>query len=203
MTTINRYSEEQFTNFLAELLPQGRAMAQKYREGTNTRRYLGAKSKEFKRFFDSMVDFIEQLDPRTTDIYLSEWESALGIPCQCIPLETDKVQRRNNIILKLSSLSVQTEQDYINLAALYGFTIAFDTTNAFPYTFPMTFDESTCIGGFPYTFPLILTSGDPSIDKFLFCISGNFDTDPTAAEIFQCLVKLLIPCGYRAVFVNT
>jgi hypothetical protein len=42
MITINRYSEEQFTNFLAELLPQGRAMSQKYREGTNTRRYLGA-----------------------------------------------------------------------------------------------------------------------------------------------------------------
>jgi hypothetical protein len=199
--TINRFTKEQTINFLAEQLPQGNALASKYCEGSNLRRYLSGKSVEFKRFQDTMALFLEQLDPRITSSYIEEWEASLGIPDSCIPLATTDQERRDNIVLKLTSLSVSTEEDYKTLASIFGFTIEFDDAENFTYTFPFNFTDGTsCSSGFPFEFPFILspTTGE----KFIWCIRGNFSSDPEKATIFQCLVRLLTSAPYKVVFVE-
>lgn len=179
---LKSYTQEDFTNLLAQFYPDGRLYEAKWNEDKNLRKLIKAYSMEHKRFYDLMLTFMEERDPRTTDIFLEDWESALGIPDDCIPLGSTKQERRDNIVLKLTSLSIQTEQDYINLAAVYGFTIDFVEDSVFPYEFPFIFATSS--------------------DEFVWIIRGDFASDPANAIIFQCLVRKLTTAVYKVVFVE-
>jgi uncharacterized protein YmfQ (DUF2313 family) len=123
--TIKEFSNEKTTDMLANFMPAGRATESKFESDSNIRKLLTAQSGEFKRVQDLMAYSLSELDPRTTENYISEWESAIGIPDECIPLESDPQSRRDNIVLKLNSLSVQTESDFQSLALQFGFTITF------------------------------------------------------------------------------
>lgn len=176
------FSQEDHTNLLAQFYPNGRLYEAKWREDKDLRKLINAYSKEHKRFYDLMVTFLQERDPRTTDIFLEDWEAAVGIPDDCIPLATTKQERRDNIVLKLTSLSIQTEQDYKDLAAVFGFTIDFVQQSGFPYTFPFVFST-------------------PSTD-FNWIIRGDFASNPANAIIFQCLVIKLTTAVYKVVFVE-
>jgi len=176
---IKKYTTTEWVDFLNHFLPNGEAFVAKYVEGTNLRSYQKAKSQEFKRFGDFIADLISEVLPSTSINLLNEWESYLGIPDNCIPLATTLQERRDNVILKLTSLAYQTEQHLIDLADAYGFTI--------------TFGLST---GFNYTLPFVLNNNERS----LFLISGNFSTNPDKAAVFQCLIKSLIPANKTVVF---
>ena len=199
--TINRYSQQETTDFIANFLPSGKALVSKFVQNTNLRRYLEAKSLEFKRLNDLFATFLEELDPRTTQIFLEEWESSLSIPDECIPLSTDDQDRRDNIVLKLSSLSVQTEEDFKNLADQFGLTIEFLSDSFPPYDVPFTPLEPISFSVPPYEVPFIpIRDGD---EMFLWIIRGDFTSDVTKSETFQCLVRLLIPAYYSVVFINS
>ena len=118
-----RFTVEQHADSLANFLPEGRAWAAKKQEGTQLNSLLKGLAPEYKRINDLFCTFLEQLDPRTTDNFLVEWERLLGIPDDCIPLSTDIQERRDNIVLKLASLSIVTEEDFINLGDQFGITI--------------------------------------------------------------------------------
>lgn len=172
--SIKKYATTEWVGFLNHFLPNGEAFVSKYVEGTNLRAYQKAKSQEFKRFGDFISDLISEVIPSTSINLLSEWESYLGIPDNCIPLATTLQERRDNVILKLTSLAYQTEQHLVDLADAYGFTI--------------TFSLST---GFNYTLPFVLNNSERS----LFLIKGNFSTNPEKAAVFQCLIRSLIPAN--------
>jgi len=172
--SIKKYTTDEWIGFLNHFLPNGEAFVAKYVEGTNLRAYQKAKSQEFKRFGDFVADLISEVLPSTSINLLGEWESYLGIPDNCIPLATTLQERRDNVILKLTSLAYQTEQHLIDLADAYGFTI--------------TFSLST---GFNYTLPFVLNNNERS----LFLIKGNFSTNPEKAAVFQCLIRSLIPAN--------
>jgi len=172
--SIKKYTTDEWIGFLNHFLPTGEAFVAKYVEGTNLRAYQKAKSQEFKRFGDFVADLISEVLPSTSINLLGEWESYLGIPDNCIPLATTLQERRDNVILKLTSLAYQTEQHLIDLADAYGFTI--------------TFSLST---GFNYTLPFVLNNNERS----LFLIKGNFSTNPEKAAVFQCLIRSLIPAN--------
>jgi len=172
--SIKKYTTDEWIGFLNHFLPNGEAFVAKYVEGTNLRAYQKAKSQEFKRFGDFIADLISEVLPSTSINLLGEWESYLGIPDNCIPLATTLQERRDNVILKLTSLAYQTEQHLIDLADAYGFTI--------------TFSLST---GFNYTLPFVLNNNERS----LFLIKGNFSTNPEKAAVFQCLIRSLIPAN--------
>jgi len=198
--TIDSFTVEQHTDVLASFIPVGRAYEGSGVDGSNLRRYLSASSEEFKRLQDLMATFLSELDPRTTENFITEWENAVGIPDSCIPIAATADERRDNIVLKLNALSVQTEQDYIDLAAAFGFTITFPPHNALPYTLPFGTEDPIVINALPFTLPFTLV-GDPTV--FTWFVEGDFDTDPEKALIFQCLVRLLIPVGYQVVFTNS
>lgn len=197
--TINRFTKDQTITLIAQFLPDGKALASKYCEGTNLRSYLSPKSVEFKRFQDIMATFLEELDPRTTELFIEEWESALGIPDACIPLAATAQERRDNIVLKLTSLSVQTEEDFRNLGEQFGFTIEFLSDGVPPYDVPFTPLSDVVFGVPPYDVPFIPSGEDTS---FVWLIFADFSSDPTKAAIFQCLVKALIPAYTRVIFLE-
>jgi len=193
--TIKQFSQEQHANLFAQFFPDGKAYEAKFRLGSNLRLLIESLSIEQKRIYDLFSTFLEQRDPRTTDIFLDEWESSLGIPDSCIPIAATKQERRDNILLKLTSLSVQTEADFINLGAILGFTISFVNPPGFPYTFDFIFSDDE--NAFPYVFPFVFAT-----ETFDIVIKGDFLTNPSKADILQCLIRILIPAYKTVTFFN-
>lgn len=196
MGTINKYSSEEHANLFAQLLPGGKAMTAKFVPGSNLRKFIEGITIEQKRIFDLLCDFLEERDPRDTNIFIEEWESALGIPDDCIPMANTLDQRREYILLKLTSLSVQTEEDFIRLGETLGFTIRFGRPPGFPYTFPFQFGNDA--GGFPYTFPFTFSDST----AYSIAIFGDFSSDPDKADVLQCLIRKLIPAYKNVTFIE-
>jgi uncharacterized protein YmfQ (DUF2313 family) len=180
--SIQKYTKQNWVEFLNQLLPDGEAFNAKYIDGSNLNKLQKARATEFKRFGDYISELIKEVDPSTTDDMLSRWEESFGIPDECIPLATTVEERRDNLVLKFSSLAFQSDNDLITLASDYGFTITLRLET-----------------GFPYTFPIILNNRERS----LFLITGDFNTNPSKASIFQCLVRRLIPINRKVVFLNS
>ena len=185
MTIIN-YTKEDHRQFLSSFLPLGKAWDAKNIDGKNLYKYLNALACNSKRTNDLYVELLNEYFPDTTQLYISQWEKALGLPDDCIPIASTDEERRKNIIIKLTSISVQTEQDVIKLGELFGFTITFP--NSITFQFP------------PYDVPFIPQGGEES--SFALFIQGDFATDPIKADIFKCLLTKLAPVGYRILFVS-
>ena len=198
--TIDNFTKEQHTEVLASFIPVGKAYQASIVDGSNLQRYIKASSCEFQRLQDLMATFLAELDPQVTEIFISEWESSLGIPDECIPIAATDAERRDNIVLKLNALSVQTEADFIALAAAFGFTITFFDSQFPPYDVPFTPTGPIDFGLPPYDVPF--TPVGPVEGTFVWVIQGDFATDPAKAVIFQCLVRLLATVGYRVVFIT-
>lgn len=201
--TFKRKTKEEFTDYLASFLPNGRLFEAKFIEDSILRKYLQGKAPEFVRLNDLFNTHIEQLDPNITENYLEEWEAALKIPDNCIPLASAAQERRDNIILKLGSLSIQTEDDYKELASFYGFTITFVTDEFPPYSVPFTPLGDEDLSFFPpYNVPFTPLGDATESTRFVFYVKGDFDSDPTKAAIFQCLIRKLVPSTYRVIFIT-
>lgn len=68
-------------------------------------------------------DLLDELDPRTTDELLEDWERVLGLPSACTgPLET-REQRRKAVLFRLTALGGQSPAYLIDIADRLGFRI--------------------------------------------------------------------------------
>jgi len=164
--------------------------------GTNFRNFLVGLAGELVRAEGYLKSYQDEYDPRTTTLFIEEWEKALGIPDDCFPGNGSIENRRRDVLIKLASLGVQTEQDFVDLAALFGVNVVIVSgveIGAFPLTFPFLLlgevqsrftmvVQFTVVGGtvFPMTFPLIF--GDEAI------------------EIMQCLFNKLKPANVQIIY---
>jgi uncharacterized protein YmfQ (DUF2313 family) len=180
---ITSHSLEKQANSLAAYLPSGRLFLSAVKSGKNMRKFLLGMSGELQRAEDFMKSYQDEYDPRTTTLFIEEWESALGIPDDCFSGMGTIEERRRDVLLKLASLGVQTDQDFIDLAALFGFDITITTATGlgFPLTFPFiligqaqarfimivnfTVEQGSL---FPFTFPFVFGNADLDIMKCLF-----------------------------------
>jgi len=197
MTHTVRTKEEQATS-LANYLPGGRVFQQKIVAGSNLRNFLKGLSSELLLVDGYLRTYEEETKPDNTVLLLDEWESAVGIPDDCFFGTGSIAERRTHVLVKLASLGVQTEQDFIDLAALFGITVTVGPAlgfATFPYTFPMLFLTPTesrftilitftviITNEFPLTFPIVF--GDPIIG------------------IVQCLFTKLKPANCDIIFVE-
>lgn len=119
-----RLTEEQHARALALNLPGGLAWTPKWIEDSNLYRLLRGFVPTFRKLDSTLNHFVEQSIPTTTNLYLDEWEEALGIPDACFDVSEDDDIRRRNIRIKLSTLAgVATEEDFVALAAEFGLTV--------------------------------------------------------------------------------
>lgn len=196
--TFDANTQEQNTQILANYLPNGDLLIGKNTQGTNLRKLLFGMAREMKRSEELIALFAVEHDINQTNLLIENWESALGIPDDCIEVADTIEERRRNVLLKLFSLGAQTAQDFIDIAALFGFTVTIIplTDVAFP----------------PYDVPFIPV-GFPS-GRFVWIVEGEnivlgvppydvpFDliVGPT---IIQCLFNQLKPANTRIIFRNT
>lgn len=154
---------------IASWMPPGMAWAAFRLANTNAYNFLLGLASEFVR----MAAFIAAARvtiPNSTnnDDFIAEWEEAVGIPDSCL-LGTGTLEERwRHVLVKFAGANIQTANDFVALAGIFGFTITvqggmdfrpdfgsdkearntivvtFATTEVevFPYTFPFTFEES-------------------------------------------------------------
>ena len=102
----------QVETFVGNYLPSGDSFKAARLEHTNLRKLILGFSQEFFRMETQVAALIGEWFPDTTETLISNWESAVGIPDSCFPIGQDLQERRDNVILKLSSLGLQTAEDF-------------------------------------------------------------------------------------------
>lgn len=146
---------EENTQFFANMLPGGQPFEAKNIYDSNLRKLLRAFSIEGFRLQGKIYELSEEDLITVYDITKSSgydfakgttnlieaWESALGIPDECFntkPSELSIEQRRKQVLCKFAKLNLTTEQEWINLAKLFGFDIVIihpSDDSTFDYTF--------------------------------------------------------------------
>lgn len=170
MTQFQAHTLDQQTEALSRYLPNDKIFSTKNFDGSNLRKLLKGLGGEITRvdqIFQSVWDGTNLLETNDPD-YMSAWESAVGIPNSYFTQTTSLTinQRRNQVLVQLRSLGVLTAQDYVDLAALLGYTIEVYAGLEYGVLFPMVF-------------PLVLI-GTPTEARFTIVINMPASLAPTS-----------------------
>jgi uncharacterized protein YmfQ (DUF2313 family) len=185
---------EQHAQALANFLPSGRLFTAKNVRDSVYRMLLRGLAHTEQDAESLLVTFSKELDISTTTAFLEPWERTVGIPDECFDTNTTLEIRRQQVLIKLAALGVQTEQDFIDLAAMYGVEITIASGiehNAFTLTFPIVFFDTAKQARFtmlvfyeidqaytfPYTFPIIFSGREIPVIECLFrkLVPANVD----------------------------
>jgi len=110
---------------LERYMPIGRIFDALRTSETNANSLLVGLASEFMRGKIEIDTFRREILPDQTIAFLSEWESALGLPDECFQItdSTSDDTRRQYILIKLASLGIQSADDFVYLASLFGITV--------------------------------------------------------------------------------
>ena len=142
--TFKPNTDEENAQAFADLMPRGIAFEAKNKEESNMRKLLNAMSKEFGRVQSKINEFVVEHNPETTTNLIEEWESAVGIPDECFRTDVSLELRRKQVVAKLAKMNVQTVQDFIYLAAYFGFNVTIKNAedgSLFPMVLPFTLGD--------------------------------------------------------------
>lgn len=127
MANFEAHTLQEHQQALGQYLPNDRLFAAKNYSDTNLYKLLTGIAGEFKRIDEIFQNVWDGTNILTTvDLeYIALWESALGLPDNSFTETTslDLEDRRNQVLIKLRSLGVLTEQDFKDLALLLGVSI--------------------------------------------------------------------------------
>lgn len=184
-------------------LPTGPAWDAWSRPGKTAYKLLAALAKGFEDAWTTLYGLATELDPRTTTQYLTEWETAVGLPDPCLPATTSLADRRAQVMFRLDKRRWTTVQDWKDLATLFGYEVVItpgwevQKPALFVYDFPMRFDIFPRLGRFRVYIDIIgvtfrgfeYGAGTSGADVG-FPIP--FETD-TKVNAFQCLIDRIKP----------
>lgn len=200
MPLFNSHTVEQHAQAQADYMPSGKAWRAKNIQASKTRDLLRGLGASSKRTESSLIAMWEQIYIGTATDFVPDFEKALGIPDDCFDGTGTIEDRRADCQIKLVSLYVVTEQDFIDLALLIGFVITIERpveTTAFP----------------PYDVPFIPV--DLKASRFTWIIKGvdlvqgfpPYDvpflpgSSVTAAKL-ECLFNKLKPANTSILYEN-
>lgn len=104
-------------------LPPGDVWRSGQVEGTNLRALLDGLTPTVRRADLGIRTLVAEIVPSETTLLIAEWERAVGIPDGCFTTDGTIEQRRRNVVVKLAALGIQTQQDFIDLAARFGIVV--------------------------------------------------------------------------------
>lgn len=193
-----RHSLNQHARSLADYLPNGRMFEAKNIGDSNFRQLIKGLANELFTAEGYLVTLEEEYFPDLTNLFLSEWEQALGIPDDCFDGLGDNNTRRRDIIVKLSALGIQTADDFVELGVVFGKTVTVTplSDEAFP-PLPVPF---TPIGLPEGRFVIVVTgvdlvSGTPPYDVPFDLIVGE--------SVLECVFNNQAPANCDVIFRNS
>lgn len=177
----DRLTLEQLRVSLASYVPRGsKVWGAAHFVGSVFFLLLRGLSTELGRVEKAIQLYRQHQIPDVTILYLEEWEKALGIPDDCFLKTGDEAERLRDVRAKLASLGVQSSDDFVALAALFGFTViveggigsilypgGFSSDKEARNTIVVTFDVANP-NSFPYTFPITFEQNQTAIVECLF-----------------------------------
>jgi len=115
---------EQHTDALAAHLPSGRVFEAAVIDGSVMRLLLQGLSVAHMDLESMLVLFGRELDIANTTYLLDGWEKTVGIPDACFGIVGKTIEeRRQQVLIKLASLGVQTAADFVALGAMFGVVV--------------------------------------------------------------------------------
>ena len=177
---ISRYADS-----IARYLPNDEMYSAKFISGSNLRGLLRGLGRIIRQGDDYIDELKAEFLPDQTTKFLDEWEALLGIPDTCFDNKGTTLQRRTAILVKLASLGVQTADDFVALAAMFGVSVnvyagldVYNEPSLAPgidlgnpkrarYTIVVTYNLSAG-EAFPYTYPIPFGTGEIAILQCLF-----------------------------------
>jgi uncharacterized protein YmfQ (DUF2313 family) len=193
-------SLEEHTRALAAYLPNGKTFEAKNILGSNFNQLLRGLAGEMRSAQEHLAVLEAEYFPDNTTLFLDEWERVLGIPDDCFSGTGSAETRRTHILVKLASLGIQTAQDFIDLAALFGVIVSVTpgadtrTPSVFPLTFPFILDGPAT----DLRFTIFVTFTVPDSSRFPMIFPFTFGSD--VVVILECLFNRLKPENCRLIF---
>lgn len=166
-----------YLRLLQSLLPWGKAWSRD--DDSTLTEFLKAQADEFVRLDSRSVDLQTERDVRATQELISEHETDLGIPDECIELAGTLQERRDYAHSKLIAQGRQDKQYFIDLAAAAGYTITI--TEFAPDTFHW---QVNVYGGGGSEWVYFRSGGSVSGDPLIY--GAGFD-------LLQCLLDKYKP----------
>ena len=173
---------DKHTKSLADYMPNGAMFEAKNIHDSNFRALLKGLAGELFTAQGYLITFKDEYFPDATNLFLSEWEQALQIPDSCFTtVDGTNDERRRNILVKLSALGVQTNEDFTALGAVFGLLVIVTAGMDSDYVFAndtearysIVIDFPTVEGGsFTYDFPIIFGE---TTDFILRCLYQKVD----------------------------
>lgn len=195
MAIFQEHNKNEQAQSMANFLPNGRLWCAKNISTSKWRELLVGLGIELLKVERKMNEICTEHDINQTENLLTEWESALGIPDDCAALGSTIEERRTNVIAKLGSNGVSTEQDFIDLAAILGYTITIsggNTITSWPWTWPHVWVGSTKEGRFTMVVIFIGVNA-PTTGAWPWTWPHPWTDDPT--DILRCLFEKLKPAN--------
>ena len=90
---------------------------------TTANRMMAGYAESYDDMTASLDHMITELDPRTTDEMLPEWETSVSLPDPCLPAGKTLEERRSWIMWRLTKKRWNTLQDWEDLAELFGLSV--------------------------------------------------------------------------------
>lgn len=199
MNLFTRHTQADHAEVLGNYLPGGRVFAGRADNNTNLYKLLFGLAEQLRLVEENLELTFEEFDITSTTHFLELWESALGIPDSCFRATGSIENRRRDVNVKFLADVTSTEQDFVDIAALYGIaaTISpgFDQI-MFPITFPYTFLDDK-----PARFTMFVVFEDISAaatQRFPLTFPIPFGDDNI--EVLECLFRKLAPANVDVIF---
>jgi len=202
LSVFNPYDIDDQAFLLASHLPIGRVWQQGFSADSNIGKFLRGLAYEYYRFQVLARKVSIEMDIREANELLIEWEKSVGLPDSCFSTQISDDERRKQIEAKFSKFGgVQTREDFIRVAALFGYSIEIFSgmeVGAFPLTFPIFFFTSSTDAG--HTIIIVLLGSYSGSDYFALPFPIPFGIG--GSSFLQCIFRKLAPANCQILVIN-
>jgi len=182
---------------LAAFLPDGKAWRAKNIKESNINKLLLGFGGELLRVHQSIDELACNYLISGSSQFLPEWEAMLGIPDSCFPGTGGIEERTQHVLVKLASLNVITEADWINLAKILGFDICIENgrkCSVYPLCYPLTYFATPQIARFTL---FIFVKG---IEPTVYPLEYPLQYASSFSNILVCILNKVKPADVQLIF---
>ncbi len=197
MAELGRTADEYYLA-LKKLLPRGPAW--ELDDSSFFMEMLNLASLEFARIDADICQLINESDPRTASVTLTEWFHQWGIPDECTKLysEDDVENYVSALIAKISTQGLSFVELLSNLALALGYT-GVDLGNYEPFTVDSTVDDRLYSEEWVH-FIRAITVDETPIREFTVDSTVNKALAEWGNTLWECMVQAMAPAHLSIIF---
>lgn len=201
MPTFTVHNQRQQADIIASKIPDGKAWADKYIDGTVMRNLLIGYGLEFMRLEGNLNYTSDELSLIRTQDLINDWEVEYGIAKSCFAdQEASTLEARiNNILIMIAANGTSTEEQFENIALLLGLNVDVEPGHSlltkFTLTFPFTFFSDVVDA----RYTIVVTFLD-ALEAAEFTHTFPFVFGDTRVGLLKCFFNILKPANCQVIY---